>query len=411
MQNEKAKHHAQPPRQSRFCYFLARIVTGFVARFIFKRRFIRNELRGKRGPIVVIANHQAAYDFVNLFGATSRRMHFVISESFYNTLPIKKFLSRLGVIAKQQFQTTIKDIHLMKSVTAAGGILVIYPAGLMCEDGLSTPIPAATYQFLQWLGVPVYMARTSGTYFAMPKWADGLRSGRTYMDIFRLFSAEELREATLDEIKERTDAAMLFDAYREQEELLVEYKNGGNIEGLENVLYVCPHCRSEHTVRVRDGNIIYCEHCGYAEESDKYGFLHKISECGEEIRYVSDWSRMIYDMVRKEAVEGRLDELYTDAEIQMIDGRCCKFVPVGHARVGVDREHFHIDGVLRGEDFSLSVSTANFASLPFSPGRYFEIQHGADIFRCLPTSSDTVMKLANLVKVFYELRAEAPVGE
>jgi hypothetical protein len=48
----------------------------------------------------------------------------------------------------------------MKAVVEAGQPLAIYPAGLMCEDGLSTPIPKATYKFLKWMNVDVYMART-----------------------------------------------------------------------------------------------------------------------------------------------------------------------------------------------------------------------------------------------------------
>ena len=35
-----------------------RIASFFVAKLIFKRKFIRNELKGKKGPLVVIANHQ-----------------------------------------------------------------------------------------------------------------------------------------------------------------------------------------------------------------------------------------------------------------------------------------------------------------------------------------------------------------
>ena len=152
-------------------------------------------------------------------------MNFVISNSFYNSLPIKGIMDRLGLIPKQQFQTTAKDMKKMKSVIDSGNSLVIYPAGLMCEDGLSTPIPSATYKFLKWLNVDVYVARTYGTYFAMPKWSKGFRPGKTYMDIYKLFSKEELENLDLDLVKSKTEDALLFDAYKEQEKYLVKYKN------------------------------------------------------------------------------------------------------------------------------------------------------------------------------------------
>jgi len=177
-----------------FFYRLAQVASNIVAKLIFKRSFLRNELKGKKGPYIVIANHEAALDFVNLIGATSQRMSFVISNSFYNTLPIKKIFDKIGVIPKQQFQTSVRDLKMMKAVIDAGQPLVIYPAGLMCEDGLSTPIPSATYKFLKMMKTDIYVARTTGTYFVTPKWAKGIRPGRTYMDIYKLFSKEELKE-------------------------------------------------------------------------------------------------------------------------------------------------------------------------------------------------------------------------
>ena len=71
---------------------------------------LRNEIRRVKGPYVVIANHQCALDFVNLIGATRRPMHFVISNSFYSTLPVKKIMDKIGVIPKQQFQTSVSDL-------------------------------------------------------------------------------------------------------------------------------------------------------------------------------------------------------------------------------------------------------------------------------------------------------------
>ena len=214
-----------------FSYTLARIASFFVSSFVFRRRFLRNELKDVRGPCVVIANHQAALDFVNLIGASRRRMSFVISNSFYRSLPLRKIMDRMGVIPKQQFKTSVNDMKKMKAVIDNGEILVIYPAGLMCEDGLSTPIPAATYKFLKWLNADVYMARTEGSYFVMPKWTRGFRPGRTYMDVYRLFDKETLASMDPAGIRERADPALLFDAYREQEDLRVRYAHNDDIRG------------------------------------------------------------------------------------------------------------------------------------------------------------------------------------
>lgn len=392
-----------------FYYRLAQVVSWFVATFMFRRKILRNEIKGVDGPYVVIANHQAMYDFVNLIGMTHRPMTFVISNSIYSSLPIKGILTRIGVIPKQQFQTTIKDMKRMKAVVDRGQPLVIYPAGLMCEDGLSTPIPEATYKFLKWLGVDVYMARTSGAYFVMPKWAKGMRAGKTCLDIYKLFSKEELAEMDVESIKEKTDEAILFDAYREQEELRVRYRNGHIVEGLEHVLYMCPHCGSEFTMTAR-GSKLTCIACGYEQESDEYSFLHNRKGLGKELRYVSDWSRLIYEDLREKVENGEESGLSVSTRIHMIDHEKHKFAEVGEGEISLSRECFHIGGTIGGEPVELEVPITNIPTLPFGPGRYLEVQQGDTIYRCVLTDGRLVMKFINLVKIFHELsREEAKV--
>jgi 1-acyl-sn-glycerol-3-phosphate acyltransferase len=85
-------------KPNRFYYAITQAVAWIAAKAIYRRKFLRNEIKNKKGPFVVIANHQSALDFVNLIGATSRPMTFVISNSFFNTLPIRGFMKKLGVI-------------------------------------------------------------------------------------------------------------------------------------------------------------------------------------------------------------------------------------------------------------------------------------------------------------------------
>lgn len=397
-------------KRSRFCYGLVRFLAWFPSRFFFKNRVLRNELKGKRGPIVVLANHQAALDFVNLIHRTREPMSFVISKSFYQMLPAPWFVKRLGLIPKQQFQTSIKDITTMKHAIADGEIMVLYPAGLMCEDGVSTPIPATTYKFIQWIGADVYVARSLGTYFCTPKWATGRkkRPGRTYIDIFKLFDKDELADMSLEDIKKTADDALLFDAYREQEELKVRFTGGHDVRGLENVLYVCPHCGSEYTVFASERDTLRCTECGFAERSDELGLLHKISEVGEEIRYVSDWNAKVLEHER-EKIEGGEATISSLATIQGVDLKKKKYVDIGRGEITLHPTHFHLHGFINEKQVDVNIPITTFASLPFSPGKHFEIQHGEDIFRCIPDDKLTVTKFINRVKIFYEINNSATV--
>lgn len=392
-----------------FCYRFAQAVSNVFAKLVFRRKIIRNEIKGVKGAYVVIANHQSAYDFVNLIGVTKRRMSFVISNSFYKSLPIKKFLKALGVIPKQQFQTSVKDMKNMKAVVENDSPLVLYPAGLMCEDGLSTPIPSATYKFLKWLAADVYVARSFGTYFVMPKWSKGMRIGETHLDIYKLFSKEELKTLSEEEVKEKTEKSLLFDAYREQETIKAVYKKKGNIEGLENVLYICPVCKKEYCIKVKDKNTIYCTHCGFEQESDKYSFMHLKSKGGKEIRYVSDWSKVVFEAVKNDIKSGKLSEITALTDIKMIDEKKNKFKTVGSGTVSLTKDGFTLNGKIDGEDMGIFASINQIPSLPFSPGKYFEIQDGEQIYRCALKDGKLAMKFINMVKSFYELRTKETV--
>ena len=384
-------------------YRTAQVISLFLSAFVFKRKILRNEIKDAEGPFVVVANHQAAYDFANLIGATKRRMSFVISNAFYNSLPITNILKSLGVIPKQQFQTSVSDMKRIKAVVDSGEPLVIYPAGLMCEDGLSTPIPQATYKFLKWLGVDVYVARTSGTYFAMPKWSKGFRAGRTYMDIYKLFSKEELKKLPVSEIKKKTDEALLFDAYREQDELRVKYADNDNLEGLETVLYMCPHCGSEFTMEVKDRSTIYCTSCGYEEHSDEFALLHNHKGIGRELRYVSDWSKLIFNKL-KQRLEAEKDfSISAGTRIKMLDYDKHKFKEVGFGIVSLCKDNFSLRGIINGEHIDLKIPSVNIPTLPFTPGKYLELQNGDDIYRCVLHDGKLVMKFINVLKAFYEI--------
>ena len=407
----KKKKKNQMPKQNIFLYRIVQFLAWFVAVFAFRRKFLRNEIKGKKGPFVIIANHEAALDFVNLIGATRTPLSFVISNSFYNTLPFKSVVSRLGMIPKQQFQTTLRDLGAMRSTIKDGKILVIYPAGLMCEDGQSTPIPAATYEFLKWLNTDVYVAKTIGTYFSMPKWAKGIRVGRTFIDVYKLFDKDTLREMPLDEVKAKTSEALDFDAYLEQEKLKIKYTKNDHIEGLENVLYACPNCMGEFTMRTKKKKTIYCVQCGFEETSDKYAFLHNKKGVGEEVRHVSVWSRMIYNNLKEKVEEGKIKKISTMAKVQTIDPKKHKYRDAGRARITLTPDTLSIKGTLNGEEVDLAMPTISFPSLPFKPGRNFEIQHGEVSYRCFPQQPLVVMKWVNLVKIFYEIKTKEKEAE
>ena len=97
-----------------FIYFIYHILCKIIAKFAFNTKVLRNEVKGVKGFYVILANHESKIDFINLAIASKRRMHLVISNSFYQTMSIKPLMDMIQVIPKQQFQTTPANIKKMK---------------------------------------------------------------------------------------------------------------------------------------------------------------------------------------------------------------------------------------------------------------------------------------------------------
>ena len=386
-----------------FVYGVFRLASKFLSKFMFKVKVTKNEVRGKKGSYVIIANHEASIDFIALAAAVKRRINFVISNSFYQSLNIQPLIKACGVIPKQQFQTRTSDLKSMKRVVENGGVLGIYPAGLMSENGVSTAIPKASGKLLKWLDSDVYVAYISGTYLTSPKWSDTRRKGKVKLSITKLLSAEEIKNMDVENITNLVEEKLRYNAYETQEKERVIYKHGDNIEGLEKVLYKCPKCGSEFSIKSKSKNKLECNTCGNEAKSDKYGFLEKVKESDVIYKYPNEWYDYIQEHVLEEVKNNPYYFIQSHAKIKMIDYKKHKFVFVGDANIKLDKEKFTISGNINGEEILKEVSIATFPMLPFKPGVHFEIQDGMDIYRIILDKSKEVMKWVMSLKALFTL--------
>ena len=96
-------------------------------------------------------------------------------------------------------------------------------------------------------------------------------------------------------------------------------------------------------------------------------------------------------------------QLTANTAIHMINYEKHRFEEVGNGTVSLSRSGFVLSGSINGQPAELNIPIANIPSLPFSPGKYFEIQQGSNIYRCRLEDGRLVMKFINMVKIFYEL--------
>ena len=404
IQKKKSKKTFRHP--NRFLFALAKGISKFLCKFVYNVEIVRNDLEGKTGRYVIIANHESIIDVLPGYVVAPARTHFVVSKAMMQSLPIAPLMEMCGTIGKNQFQTSALDMRRMKAVLDHDEPLMLYPAGLMTESGASTPIPLATAKVLKWFKADVYVARVNGTYLTNPKWAKVKRKGKITMELYKLASKEDFSALTDDEAAELVTEHLSFDAYRHNEKKHIYYKNGDNVEGLEHVLYKCPSCGKEFTIGVKGKNKLCCEACGYTVKSDNYGILSLVGNGEPIFKYPSDWHAYIEESVYEFVKEHPNFFYETHAEIHAINEKKHRYERVGNGLISFDYNKFVMDGIMNGKPFTEEIPTHAFPILPFRPGAYFEIQHGEHIYRIIPDHPGIVMKWIFTLKATFRLKHE-----
>lgn len=385
-----------------FIYSLFFCLSWLISKFL-KLKILRNEIKNTKRPYVILANHESQIDFIYLCAANSKRKHFVISNSFYQSSKIYGLLKNCGVIPKQQFQTSYDDLKKMKQSINKNIPLVLYPAGIMSENGLTTILPKGTGKSLRWFDCDVYIAKISGSYLTYPKWSKKMRKGKTTLDIYKLFNKEDINQYSDEQLQKIIEKELFFSAYENQEKDLIIHKNGNDIAGLENVLYQCPKCLKEFSMYHQNHKLI-CNNCHNSAISDKYGFLNKTVEDDIVFKYPSDWALFIENNLIETIKNSKKYELTDNCQIAMINYKKHRFEIVGNGSITLDKNMFKIDGFINNKQFMKTFSNHEFFMLPFSPGAFFEIQDGKVIYRIYLNKKQEVYKWMLTLKTFYKIR-------
>ena len=91
----------------------------------------------------------------------------------------------------------------------------------------------------------------------------------------------------------------------------------------------------------------------------------------------------------------------------MIDFEMIAFREVGRGKLTVSTDGLCLEGTIGDEPVTIRIPADNVPTLPFSPGKYLELQRGKDIYRCRLDDGKLVMKYINLVKLNYQRCHEA----
>lgn len=226
----------------------------------------------KNGAMLVLSNHVSSLDFAYFTPPFwGRKISYVVAENMmYSTPLFAKVIKGYHAITKKQFYADFTCIKNIKKYLDAGISVVLCPEGKVSAEGKTGPIAFSVAKLVKWLGYPVASSVIKGGGLLRPKWAYTSRRGKAECDMDIMLTAEEVASKSLPEIMRAIDSALAHNEHVWQRENGIKIRGKRYAEGLERLLYKCPSCGAEFTMRTK-GDTIYCAHCGAAAKYAKTG--------------------------------------------------------------------------------------------------------------------------------------------
>ena len=354
------------------------------------------------GPCLILMNHSSFIDLQIVSRIFYPQPYCIVctSDGFVG----KEWLMRsLGCIPTNKFVTDISLLANMGAALKKGAHILMYPEASYTFDGCNGILPRRLGIMLKKLGVPVVTIITKGAFSHNPLYnALQKRKVKITAQVKCLYSAQEIKELSIDELDEGLNKMFTFDSFAWQQENKVRIDEPFRADGLNRILYKCPHCAKEGKT-VGKGMTLTCTHCGKVYELDEYGAI-AATDGNSAFTHIPDWYAYERECVRKEIEDGTY-KLDTDVDICiMVDYK--SIYHIGQGRLVHTKDGF----TLTSNDCKLNYTHPPLASYSlYSDYYWYEradvicIGNGDCLYYCFPKCGDVVAKTRLAAEEIYKI--------
>lgn len=357
-------------------------------RFYFRLKGIRLRSVNKIGkapekPSIILCNHGSFIDF--LFAESlllDVTPNFVVARLYFYHKLLGGLLRRLGCFPKSMFALDLESTKNCLRVLKNGDVLAMMPEARLSTAGTFEDIQDGTYAFLKKSAVPVYTVKLSGDYLANPKWGKGMRRGSVVeaeLDI--LFTAEELKSLSTEEIREAVESRLYYDEHQWLESKPnLRYRSKNLAEGLENILTTCPKCGKKFCLTGKK-NTLSCDHCGFLTTIDsRYNFENAFLYA-----HPGKWYESQFATLKKEILADPDYVLESSVTLRLpsTNGKSLTR-KAGTGTCRLDRKGLTYTGIIDGEPCEKFFPIDKVYRLLFGAGENFETYQGSEIFYFVP---------------------------
>ncbi len=224
-------------------------------------------------PCLVVSNHVTNWDpfFVGL-SVRHAPLFYVASEHLFRMGFLSKLINYLvAPIPRSKAASGASTVRACLRRLRAGDSICLFAEGDCSWDGRTRPVLPATGGFVRLMGVPLVTYRIEGGYLTLPRWSSKIRRGAMRGHAVHVYTPQELRAMTSDEVQAILNQDLFEDAWARQRTEPIAYRSNARAEHLERALFLCPACKRIRNFRTK-GNALFCD-CGLTATLDPYGFF------------------------------------------------------------------------------------------------------------------------------------------
>lgn len=329
----------RPPKQN---FFLMPLIWLFcyLNTIGTKLKIKKINMNGLKPPFIVLGSHHAWMDFyVTPLALFPYRANYVSELEGFEFFG-EWLYRQIGCLGTRKFVNDIALVKNIKKVLDRKGIIVIYPEARYANAGTNTDIPVSVSKMVKKFGVPVVGINMHGNYLQSPIWNTKKRKGAVLeTELVQLISAEDVKTIGTDEIHDKISKFLTYDEYKWQYEKKMAITSNFRAEGLHNVLYRCPECNSDFSMKSK-GTEIFCKKCNNKYYMNEYGQLLK-NGVEDKFSHIPDW----YEWQRR-CVQDEIDNnnyyLECDVEIHSLPN-AVNFIDCGTGKFIHDKNGFSLE--------------------------------------------------------------------
>lgn len=327
----------------RFRWYLRPVASLICAPYLMKykpRIRFHNGADKIEGPFILLCSHNAFMDFSVAYKLLRGRYpNFIVAIDGF--IGREQLLRNIGCICKRKFTSDPILVRKIRKVLDRGDVPVIYPEARYSLCGTTAVLPESLGKMLKLFRTPVMTLICHGHHINSPFWDTSHARGIPYSeaDYTLLFTREELAALSVEEINARLVSAFQYDDFAWQKENRIRIDDPKRADGLEKVLYQCPHCKKEYGMTSR-GASLSCSFCGKTWEMTEYGEL-KAREGETEFSHIPDWYEWERENVKQEVAEGRYSTGILPVTVRSLPN-ARKFIDVGTGTMIHDMEGFRV---------------------------------------------------------------------